>query len=107
MDGAGSDKRTGEQRAQRLRLEGRVARQQIVESGADRIDVGANVERVPSQLFRRCELRRGADDPGFGQRAGALRESRDRQAEIADLDGPIEGNETVRSGLTSRCRTPA
>jgi hypothetical protein len=78
------------------RVERRLSREQVVQRGANRVDVGAHVERLAAQLFGRSKLRRALEPPAFELVVHVARQRRNRQAEVADLDGPIAVDETVR-----------
>ena len=72
-------------------VEGRVAREQVVRDGAERVDVAAAVDRlVAGGLLGRHEQRR-AEDPGFFARVRcALLHDGQNQAEVEQL-GDIVG----------------
>ena len=89
-----------------LVVERRAAGQQVVERGADRVDVGPDVERLAAQLLGRREPRRPQD------RAGHLGVSSSRASVVIDRPKSPTSTRPSRStkqfdGLMSRCRMPS
>ncbi len=78
------------------RVERRPAGQEVVEGRAGRVDIGANVERLASQLLRRRELRCALE---AGRRELMLHvtcQRGDGQSEVTNFDGAVRVHETVR-----------
>ena len=76
-------------------VEGRVSGDELVQGGADAVDVRACIHLVAAELLGRG-IRRRPDDatarhhPGLGARVGG-----DRNAEVPDLDAPLLIHEAV------------
>jgi hypothetical protein len=86
----------GDQIAQIRLFEGRSSRQEVIEGGADRVDVGPHIEGLAAQLLRRGELRGALKSTLRQLEAHVAAECRDREAEVADLDRALVVDEAVR-----------
>ena len=78
------------------RVERRPSRQEVVERRADGVDVGANVERLASQLLRRRELRRALEAGRRELVPHVACQRGDGQSEVTNLDGAVRVDEAIR-----------
>ena len=78
------------------RVERRPSRQEVVERRADGVDVGADVERLASQLLRRRELRRALEAGRRELVPHVACQRGDGESEVTNLDGAVRVDEAIR-----------
>ena len=77
-------------------VERRASSQQVIQRRANRVDIGAHVERRTPELLGRGERRRAQEAAGAGERGLGLNGGRRRDAEVSDLNPSLGVDETVR-----------
>jgi hypothetical protein len=77
-------------------FEGWATGEEEVEGGADGVDVGADIEWAPEDVFRRCEFRCAFERRRPVQVSAVSGGDGNRQAKVPDLDGTLLIDEAIR-----------